>query len=532
MKKFFEFALGNVARHGDTDVFPFPVENRIFFDLPADALAALDRIHKEFDKAIHETPPIFENALSVAGYNGFRPASQLDPLWNAYLLGLVSSIGSDIEQSRVPSDAGIVYSYRVRLDKTTYLLFDPNVGWTEFQKRSIKLAGASEFVLCCDISDFYPRIYHHQLKNALDKTKADPLIVARIMRLLSRFSGGVSYGLPVGGPAARLLSELLLNRTDKLLLANKISFCRFVDDYRVFAKSKADAYQALLLLSRILSVDEGLTLQRNKTRIMSRDEYVTTNPLTDLADNGDAAHAEARSLLRVRLRFDPYSPTAEEDYDKLKEMLGKYDIVGMLAREVRKSRMDESLTRKLIKSIKYLDVETKQRAVLSLLDNLEVLYPLFGQIMIMLRAIYDELNTDTKTSVQQRIRELIANNSYIICVPTHMAYALRLLAQDNSVECDALLADLYKQQHSMMIRRDIILAMARHNADYWLSNCRKQYTTLTEWEKTAMVIASFVLGDEGDHWRKAIRGGVLPMAELAMKWAGSKLKAGAWEIPL
>jgi len=188
---------------------------------------------------------------------------------------------------------------------------------------------------------------------------------------------------------------------------------------------------------------------------------------------------------------------------------------------------EESLTRKLIKSIKYLDAETKQKAVLSLMDNLEVLYPLFGQIMITLRAIYDELNPDTKTSVLQRVRELIAGNSHIICVPTHMAYALRLLAQDNSVECDALLADLYKQQHSMMIRRDIILAMARHNADYWLSNCRKQYATLTEWEKTAMVIASFLLGDEGDHWRRVIRGGVSPMAELAMKWVESKVKAGA-----
>src|SRR5208283_2325363 len=98
--------------------------------------------------------------------------------------------------------------------------------------------------------------------------------------LLSRFSGGVSYGLPVGGPAARLLSELLLNRTDRLLLANKIIFCRFVDDYRIFADSRASAYRALLLLSQVLLADEGLTLQRNKTRILSSDEYVATNPLT------------------------------------------------------------------------------------------------------------------------------------------------------------------------------------------------------------------------------------------------------------
>jgi len=52
MKKYFEFAFGNITQHGDTDVFPFPVENRIFFDLPTDSLAALEYIHKNFDKAI------------------------------------------------------------------------------------------------------------------------------------------------------------------------------------------------------------------------------------------------------------------------------------------------------------------------------------------------------------------------------------------------------------------------------------------------------------------------------------------------
>jgi hypothetical protein len=532
MKIHFEFATGNIARHGDTDVFPFPIENRIFFDLPDDTVACLEDIHKDFDRAIYDMPPIFEKALSVVGYNGFRPAAQLDPLWNAYLLGLVSSIADKIEAARVAKEAAVVYSYRVQLDSTHYLLFDTNIGWTEFQQRSLTLANGHPFVLCCDISDFYPRIYHHRLENALNMTGADKTITSRIMRLLSRFSGGVSYGLPVGGPAARLLSELVLNRTDKLLLTHKTVFCRFVDDYRIFANSKAEAYQALLLLSQILLADEGLTLQRSKTRILSRDEFTATNPLSEPPDDPEPEHTEARSLLRLRLRFDPYSPTAEEDYENLKEMLSKYDIVGMLAREVRKARIDESMTRKLIKSIKYLDAPTRQRAVVSLLDSIEVLYPLFAQIMIVIKAIYADLDKDTREYTQRCLRALITEKSHIISVPTHLSYALRLLAEDNSIECDAILARLYNEQHSMMVRRDIILAMAKHNSDHWLSNHSKQYSTLTEWEKTAMVIASYVLGDEGDHFRKPLKGGASPTALLAMKWADTKAKAGKWEVPL
>lgn len=532
MKDHFTFAVGNIARHGDTDVFPFPLENRIFFDLADEAVAALESIHKDFDRAIHDIPPIFEKALSVVGYNGFRPAAQLDPLWNAYLLGLLTSVADKIEAARVPKDAGIVFSYRVKVDTPQFLLFDTNMGWVEFQQRSLALAAEHSHVLCCDISDFYPRVYHHRLENALKKTGGDDIVIQRIMRLLSRFSGGVSYGLPVGGPAARLLSELILNRTDKMLLTHKVTFCRFVDDYRIFANSKTEAYQALLLLSQILLADEGLTLQRSKTRVLSRDEFVATSPLSEPAEYPDSEHAEARSLLRLRLRYDPYSPTAEEDYEKLKEMLSEFDIVGMLAREVRKARIDESMTRKLIKSIKYLDAPTRQQAVESLLDSIEVLYPLFAQIMIVVKAVYADLNSAVQQKTQLCLRTLILEKSHITSVPTHLAYALRVLAEDNSIECDAVLAQLYGEQHSMMVRRDIILAMAKHNADHWLSNRSKQYATLTEWEKTAMVVASFVLGDEGDHFRKPLKGGASPMTLLAMKWAEAKVKARAWEVPL
>lgn len=532
MRNYFNLAVRNIAKFGDTDVFPFPVENLVFADLPDETVETLMRIYDDFDNTLRDDPPLFEKALNVVGYNGFRPAAQLDPIWNAYLLGLVFSISHKIEAARVPQDDNIVYSYRVNCNLEESLLFDSAVGWVEFQKRSLALAKEHSYVLCCDISDFYPRIYHHRLENALDRAGAEHAAKEQIMRLLSRFSAGVSYGLPVGGPAARLLSELLLNSTDKLLLTNRVSFCRFVDDYRIFVSTKAEAYRVLLLLSQILLVDEGLTLQRSKTRVLSRDEFAATSPLTETLEDSEPEHAESRSLLRLRLRYDPYSPTAQEDYDNLQEVLSTFDIVGMLSREVKKARIDESITRKLIKSIKYLDSCTRNQAVSSLLENIEVLYPLFSQIMIIIKAIYHDLDADVKLKTQVCLRNLLSDNSHIIAVPTHLLYAIRLLAEDSSMECDVLLSRLYDQQHSMMVRRDVILAMAKHNATYWLSNRSKQYATLTGWEKTAMLIASYVLGDEGAHFRRPLRGSLSLMGELAMKWAESRFQSGMREIPL
>ena len=32
MKDFFAFAIDNISKYGDTDIFPFPIENHIFYD--------------------------------------------------------------------------------------------------------------------------------------------------------------------------------------------------------------------------------------------------------------------------------------------------------------------------------------------------------------------------------------------------------------------------------------------------------------------------------------------------------------------
>ena len=100
------------------------------------------------------------------------------------------------------------------------------------------------------------------------------------MKILSAISDGASYGLPVGGPASRILSEILLNRVDRLLTLEQIKFGRFVDDFVVFAKSREDAYSALIRLSGFLLNNEGLSLQKSKTRVMTAAEFLGTSEFT------------------------------------------------------------------------------------------------------------------------------------------------------------------------------------------------------------------------------------------------------------
>jgi hypothetical protein len=532
VEDYFRRAVQNIARHGDTDVFPYPVENHVFFDKEDAIVAALVKIHGDLNKAIADNPPVVEGMLAPVGYTGFRWATQLDPLWNAYFLGLVLAAAEKIEKARLPVEKENVFSYRYSWDDEDKTIFDKSIGWVQFQKKSVERAKNAKYVLVCDIADFYPRIYHHRLENALQKATDDKGITSCVKKILMQFSNNVSYGLPVGGPAARLLSELLLNRIDRLLVTNKIEFCRFADDYHIFCDSMENAYQSLLFVSEKLQENEGLLLQKTKTRIMSTEEFLATSEFSDDNEPEDEAQRESVNFLRLRLHYDPYSATADEDYEALKEEIGKFDIVGMLSREMRKSRIHQSLVRKLVSSLKLLQPEQRDAALMSLMENLTVLYPVYPNIMLLLKGALSDMAVDTKSQIFGILRQLLQEGSYIVTAPTHLAYTIRVLAHDLSQETDEILASVYQKTQSSLIMRDVILAMARRNADFWVSDVRKRYKTVTEWEQTALVVASYTLGDEGEHWRNSIKSALLPLQRIVYDWAEARAKAKNVEVPI
>ncbi|MDQ3564503.1 MAG: RNA-directed DNA polymerase [Pseudomonadota bacterium] len=527
------FAVRIIARHGDTDVFPFPLENHWFHDDEDGVVALLGSMDRDFDSWLRDYPVVFVKLLAGVGYAGFRAATQIDPLWNAYLLSLVIEIAPDIEDARVPPDRNVVFSYRYNPSEEKSTLFDPDLGWRQFHTSAIAVAESADVVVSTDISDFYPRVYHHRLENALRQATTNTEVVRRIMEILERLSSGTSYGLPVGGHAARILADLLLNRVDRLLLAQQIRFCRFVDDYCLFAMSREKAQAHLVFLSESLLANEGLTLSRSKTRFMTRAEFLRSSPFAEPAAADSEEESEARGFLRLRLRFDPYSPTAEEDYGRLAADIEKFDVTRMLARELRKSRIDEVLVRQLVKSLRFMGRDVRDGAVVSLLRNFEILYPVFPTVAILLKGVLADLSDGARRELFDALRSLVRRDSHITLVPTNLAYAVRLMAHDRSEETDAIFVDLHgRTRTDMMVKRDIVLAMTARRADYWLSDLIKRFSVLIPWERRALLPASYVLGDEGRHWRERVRDELSQVDRGFMQWVGTKNSGKSWDVPL
>ncbi len=526
-------AIGNIVHFGDTDVLPFPLERQWFAGDEDSVVKLLHDIDEDFEEYVAEYPVTFVKSLTGVGYNGFRAVTQIDPIWNAYLLALVIEIAPELERARIPIDRAVVFSYRYAPDAETSGLFDKTVGWRAYQTTALSHARDAAYVLATDISDFYPRIYHHRLDNALMLATSNKEAAHRIMVLLLKLSEDTSYGLPIGGNAARLLAELLLNRVDRLLLAASIKFCRFVDDYVIFASSREEAQRALVTLSDALLRNEGLTLARAKSRLMSAAEYIRGSPIAEPETADSEEESQAKRFLRIRWSFDPYSPTATEDYDELVDEVNKFDIVSMLAREFRKTRVDESMVRQLVRSIKYVAPQVRDRAVISLADNLGTLYPVFSTVAIILRALLPDLSPSVQDHIFTALRELLRHNSHITMVPVNAGFAARVLAYDRNEEVDVLLSELYRSSSSdSMLRRDVIYIMARRNAHYWLSDLLKRHSQLSSWEFRALLAASYVLGDEGKHWRKH-RAKELSLPDAAfLKWVGQMNNGQRWEIPV
>ena len=280
-----KLAINNISKYGDTDIFPFPMENALFFDCPDKIKEKILDMESNFGEWIRKYPIYFIKTCVPVGYTGYRWATSIDPLWNCFLLYQTLKVSEKLEEKRISVSKRSVFSYRLKIDEETGKIFDPDQNWRAFCKQAIENAESSKcrFVVKFDIADFYNRVYHHRLENALIRCGIDENIKTRIMKILQMLSDNVSYGLPVGGNASRILAEVLLNSFDRILETKRYVFCRYVDDYILFADSREDAFRKLNYCAEFLLRNEGLGLQKSKTQVLTASEFISqTKSVIDL----------------------------------------------------------------------------------------------------------------------------------------------------------------------------------------------------------------------------------------------------------
>ena len=338
-----------------------------------------------------------------------------------------------------------------------------------------------------------------------------------------------------------MLVELVLNVLDRILLSKGIVFCRYADDYHFYCKNIDDAYKKLILISEIFMINDGLSLQKAKTRILESSEFIRSieneivNVGSDEEDdqNSETEHrSQLRVFLNIRLNFDPYSSTALEDYEELKKQLRKLDILGMLKVEIAKSRIHSAVVRRLVSAIRHSPKRVKNDAVKTLVDNLDILYPIYITVATTLRSVFHELDEVTKEYVLSSLRKRILEESHIFQVDLNLAYTVRIIGLKNTPDNESILTTIYNANSNVLIRKDIHLIMFNWKLYYWLTERKNYFATFSAWERRAFIVASYALGDEGRHWRRFQKKGFSPFELCIRDWAEAQSRGQNSEIPL
>ena len=155
--------------------------------------------------------------------------------------------------------------------------------------------------------------------------------------------------------------------------------------------------------------------------------------------------------------------------------------------------------------------------------------------MQSLREVLKAADPSIASEVRRKVAELFSADSHLLKLGVNLAFAVRMLSDEQSTDNEHLFAKVFESPGmSPVVQRDIVLAMGKWGARYWLSDKKTDFESLHPWVRRAVLIVSYELGDEGKHWRTHVKASLSPFDEIVRQWVANKKAAsqGAWEPPV
>src|SRR6266545_1157730 len=508
-----DWALAHVLRYGDTDVLPVPFE---FVAIQHD-WRAVREFCSSGDILEWSVRPHRALLAPKTGY-GFRVVTQLDPLDFLIFAALIREIAGDIETRRVPIARQTVYSYRVKPSRDGQL-FDPDVRYDDFRRRAGSLLRRHKdftHVAVAAIADIYPRIYHHRLENALNASTSRGNHAIALMNLLSEWNGTESFGIPVGNQPSRLLAEAALIDVDEALLAAEVTFIRFNDDYRIFAGDHAEAYRHLAFLADVLYKNHGLSLQPQKTTVLTRGQFRARYLTSPEQREIDSLREKFREFADELGLSDSYE---EIEYDDLsaeqRAFVDSLNLREIFLEEAMSQNPDPTVISFVLGRMSQLGDSSVPDEVI---DRLDRLYPVFPQIVAYLKNLRN-LDDDEYKRIGGRLLEAL-EGSIVSELEYHRMWGLDLFSSSTRWNHADRFFRMLGEVRDSVSRRKLILAMGRAHHRHWFQTQWRNLFNEAPWPKRALIAAASCLPpDARKHWYKSIESRLDPLETAVMKWA-------------
>lgn len=428
-----------------------------------------------------------------------RRVSLLHPYDLIIYTALVLTLKHSISRVRLPSDK--VFSYRTEKAGPNQL-YSKSSTWKDFRNAvRTKIDEQPErFVGATDIADFYPRIYHHRLVNALSAAAGNSCkdYIRVLEKMLSRFSDGTSYGIPVGPPASRLLGEAVLSDVDDTLVSYGIDFVRFVDDFVIFASTIQDAEYGLRVLAETLFRNHGLTLATAKTKVSAAAQYAEQT-LT----SHNEKEVNRRELLQL-LGDDPYEMNSYEDLDEdQKKGVDAFNLTEMLEEALGEGeKVDYQEVQFILGRLASL---RKPELIPTVLNNLERLYPVAESVAAFFKEFGRSLERESGNIGDALLKPLL---NPISAKPSeyYAIWILSIFEHHRSWNHAEELLRIFQETSSDVMRRSAALALGKSGTRSQAISLKQYLQTASSLCRTAILLATAKMGrDEREYYTRSQR---------------------------
>lgn len=531
----FKKAIANISKCGDNDTLPFDIDTKFIknneqylanlaFDFfqknekrIRDAIEYgkdIQKEHRNIATDINNTDVYFERLLVPAGLSGFRTSTKIHYFWNIYFNGLSAAIAEKMENQR----SSTAYSYRYQNNESAEL-FKKDFSWRYYKEQTLADTALDDksYVVQTDISSFYEHIYHHRIENFVNDlfdysdSASITSIGTQVDRLLSKFSSGRSFGLPVGSQCSRVLAELFMNTVDSSLSDKGIIWHRYVDDITLIAPSEHDAYKVLAELAKELA-NLGLSLNKTKTIILSSQHYRNyVQAQLGLNEQGDR-----RELREIEVYYDPYSDTPAQDYANLREVVRSLDIESLLTDELNKGQPDTYLISKISQTLDLQEISDVLK-LLTVFLNAENLHSFRGSWSTIMRTTAKIRGNDSFKNIFHEIDNLldgiISHSQHLLVAETNILFFLKALRFTKTTHRARFLNALYSNTSSISIKRGCIECWGTWGEKSKFIDLRNKWEQLHVEEQRMLWLIAKNFHDDGFFSQKQLAG------TLQHKWA-------------
>ena len=435
----------------------------------------------------------------------FRKIAIIRPEDLAIYQAVAIMIANSFERSRSDIARGRIYSYRFRPIRKSGRLFSTAHNLRAFQAKSARICNRESvrYLVKCDIANFYDRINIHRIESILHTTKGlNEKLAYLINEILLHWARRDSYGLPVGSNASRILAEVSLFNVDQRLKNAGVKFIRFVDDFRMFARTATQAHSALAMLIEFLD-REGLFINTRKSVIERLDLTRVVN------GNGEQKEIRAEKISVKNFRIiagyggtipTKYRTPSKQSYKRYLEL----DLNQLMAKVVDEHFAQPEQMRDILFGIICQERYEDLPRACTLIEMFPQFYPWFVDMLIKNSENIPEVQ---KSEVVKSIASKIRNDDFLS--EFIKASLIRLIGHKDFFEREVVMQFIRRLRRNAGTYLGLVAFDAAQNLQYRADalEVRGYFERSNEWERRRIIsLMSRVLPEkEYSAWRRAVR---------------------------